>query len=506
VKHHPEQHESREKHAALPGAPVHAPARRGHGGWAWMWQWPRRHRFLTAGVLFALLIGLFASQLWLRNLATPSSSTRQTQSSPTPTPITPKGAPSSVNLMVADSVVYAGANQTVYALHAGNGSLLWQQHTDGSILQVPLVVDGIVYVLAYRGSDSQGTLYALRTSDGQPLWRFPLRTFSMPPAVEQGVVYLASPVDGVVALRASDGYLLWHASPDIPSYETHVADGVVYVSAITANNRSTLYALRADNGSLLWRYRSQASGSPTITNGVVYQPEPHALAALSASDGYRLWQRQVDGVSSTPTLQNGMLYMTVAKPSPGEEARTAPVTNNAASLLPMAALGVAWQGRHNAQQALSQPLVRMSVYALRVSDGTALWHFTLNKGNASLGGQFALANQVVYATSFVPEHEGTIYALRSDTGKLIWQRTTDASPQSLLPADGKLFLGSQAEAVAALRASDGAQLWRYPIAGSVLNQPLLVGTVLYIGSNNGIVFALDPNVGKLLWYYQTGGA
>jgi outer membrane protein assembly factor BamB len=506
VKHHPEQNESSEKHVALPGAPVHAPATRGHGGWARMWQWPRRHRFLTAGVLFVLLISLFAWQLWLRNLATPSSSTRQMESPPTTTPITPKGTPYDVNLTAADGVVYAGANQTVYALHAGNGSLLWEQQTEGSILQVPLVVDGIVYVLTYRSSDSQGTLYALQASDGQQRWRFPLRTFSMPPAVEQGVVYLASPVDGLVALRASDGHQLWHAAPDIPSYETQVANGVLYVSAITANNRSTLYALRADNGSRLWRYSSQASGSPTIANGVVYQPEQGAFTALRASDGYRHWQRQVDGVSSMPTLQNGVLYLTVAKLSPGEEARAAPVTSNAASLLPVAALDVAWQGQSRAQQAFSQQLARMSVYALRVSDGTELWHFTLNNGNASLGGQITLAKQVVYVTSFVPELEGAIYALRSDTGKLIWQRTTDALPQSLLLANGKLFLGSQAEAVAALRASDGAQLWRYPIAGSVLNQPLLVVTVLYVGSNNGGVFALDPNAGKLLWYYQTGGA
>src|SRR6266581_4848101 len=225
VKHNPEQNESSGEHAALPGAPVHAPATSRQGVWAWMRPWPRRHRFLTAGVLFVLLLGLFASQLWLRNLTTPSSSTRQMQSPPAPTPITPKGTPSNVNLTVADGVVYAGANQTVYALHAGDGSLLWQQQTDGSMWQVPPVVDGIVYVLAYRSSDSQGTLSALRASDGQPLWRFPLRTFSMPPAVEQGVVYLASPVDGVVALRANDGYQLWHAAPDIPSYETRVADG-----------------------------------------------------------------------------------------------------------------------------------------------------------------------------------------------------------------------------------------------------------------------------------------
>jgi outer membrane protein assembly factor BamB len=453
-----------------------------------------------------LLFGLFAWPLWLRNLSTSSSPTRQMQPVLTLTPIIPVGTPHDVYLTVADSVVYAGANQSVYALRAGNGLLHWKQQTNGSIWQVPLVVDGIVYVLASPSNGGPGTLYALRTSDGQQLWRFPLHTFSMPPAVEQGVVYLASPVDGVVALRASDGHPLWHATPDIPSYETHVADGVVYVSAIAANDLGTLYALRAANGSLLWRYSGQANGSPIIENGVVYQPEPHALTALRASDGHRLWQRRVDGVSSMPTVQNGVLYVTVAKPSLEEEARAAPVASHAASFRSVAALGVAWQGQGRAQLALSQQLARTSVYALRISDGTALWHFTLNNGKASLGGQFALAKQVVYATSFVPEHEGAIYALRSDTGKLIWQHTTDASPQSLLPAGDTLFLGSQAEAVSALRASDGVQLWRYPIAGSVLNQPLLVSKVLYVGSNNGIVFALDPTTGNLLWYYQTGEA
>ncbi len=298
VKQHREQDESSGEHAALPGALMHAPATRWRGGWAWTWPWPRRHRLLTAGVFFVLLVGLFAWQLWLRNLATPSSPTRQMQPVLTPTPIIPVGTPHAVYLTVADSVVYAGANQGVYALRAGNGLLLWKQQTKGSIWQVPLVVDCIVYVLASSSNDGQGTLYALRTSDGQQLWRFPLRTFSMPPAVEQGVVYLATPVDGVVALRASDGYPLWHTTPAIPSYETRVADGVVYVSAITANNRSTLYALRADNGSLLWRYPIVGSvlNQPLLVGNVLYVGSNNGIVfALDPDVGKLLWHYQTGG-------------------------------------------------------------------------------------------------------------------------------------------------------------------------------------------------------------------
>src|SRR5437764_2209432 len=64
-----------------------------------------------------------------------------------------------------------------------------------------------------------------------------------------------------------------------------VADGVAYVSS----QEGTTYALRASNGSLLWR--SQVSGQVVgIDDGNVYVSSPlDMLYALRARDGSLLW-------------------------------------------------------------------------------------------------------------------------------------------------------------------------------------------------------------------------
>ncbi len=83
-------------------------------------------------------------------------------------------------------------------------------------------------------------------------------------------------------------------------------------------------------------------------------------------------------------------------------------------------------------------------------------------------------------------------------------------PQEFAAAtsDGqRLFLGSRGGQFFAFRTDDGEILWHQPIEGGVSSQPLLepaIGTV-YVGGNDGAMYAFDAATGKERWRYRTKG-
>jgi eukaryotic-like serine/threonine-protein kinase len=44
----------------------------------------------------------------------------------------------------------------------------------------------------------------------------------------------------------------------------------------------------------------------------------------------------------------------------------------------------------------------------------------------------------------------------------------------------------------------------YPVVGSISNSPVVANGVVYVGSEDHSLYALDAQSGKLLWSYKTG--
>jgi outer membrane protein assembly factor BamB len=51
-----------------------------------------------------------------------------------------------------------------------------------------------------------------------------------------------------------------------------------------------------------------------------------------------------------------------------------------------------------------------------------------------------------------------------------------------------------------------SEKWAYPTGGAVVSSPAVANGVVYVGSNDGSLYALNAATGKLLWSYATGGA
>jgi len=91
-------------------------------------------------------------------------------------------------------------------------------------------------------------------------------------------------------------------------------------------------------------------------------------------------------------------------------------------------------------------------------------------------------------------------------GKLKWNFTTGSyAASSPAIANGVVYAGSDDFNVYALNATSGAKLWAFPTGGTVDSSPAVANGVVYVGSNDGNLYALYANNGTKLWNYTTGG-
>ena len=71
-------------------------------------------------------------------------------------------------------------------------------------------------------------------------------------------------------------------------------------------------------------------------------------------------------------------------------------------------------------------------------------------------------------------------------------------------ANGVVYVGSNDDNVYALNASTGTQLWSYTTGNLVNSSPAVANGVVYVGSGDDNVYALNASTGAKLWSYATG--
>jgi outer membrane protein assembly factor BamB len=71
-------------------------------------------------------------------------------------------------------------------------------------------------------------------------------------------------------------------------------------------------------------------------------------------------------------------------------------------------------------------------------------------------------------------------------------------------ANGVVYVGSFDNNVYALNASTGTLLWRYRTGFYVYSSPAVANGVVYVGSTDNNIYALNAGTGALLWKYTTG--
>jgi outer membrane protein assembly factor BamB len=73
-------------------------------------------------------------------------------------------------------------------------------------------------------------------------------------------------------------------------------------------------------------------------------------------------------------------------------------------------------------------------------------------------------------------------------------------------ANGVVYVGSYDDNVYALNAKTGALLWSFATGDYVPSSPAVANGVVYVGSQDTFVYALNASTGALLWSYAVGNS
>lgn len=273
-------------------------------------------------------------------------------------------------------------------------------------------------------------------------------------------------------LEAKSTYGSYSASPV-------VADGVVYSQDLASN----VQAIDLESGSVLWEKEyeepDQGPNGVTVAEGRVYGATSKAAFALNQENGEQLWsvpliENEHEGIDMAPGAHEGIVYVST-------------VPGNANEFYEGQGVGVLW--------------------ALDAKTGKKLWHFDTvppdlwEKKNFNINSGGGLW----YAPAF--DGKGSMYfgvgnpAPFPGTGKYPWG---SSRPGPNLYTDS----------IVKMNAKTGKLEWYYQLTPhdiydwDLQGPPILSKSggreLLLAAGKSGIVIALDPENGKLVWKRPVG--
>ncbi len=201
----------------------------------------------------------------------------------------------------------------LFGVSRHTGALKWTARPNGGFVP-PLVVNGTVFV----ADQNDSIIVATDAASGSPLWSYSLPQSTSPDglAVVGGVVYVpyvsTTQSGGIIELDAATGSNILAAS---------VAKGLIG-PPVVANSRiyiSDFYggidAFDAATGAPVWSAPCASCTQETIVllsaaNDIVYASQADAIVARNGNDGTVLWTATTGGTVSTPSIANGIVYVT----------------------------------------------------------------------------------------------------------------------------------------------------------------------------------------------------
>ena len=193
----------------------------------------------------------------------------------------------------------------VVAVNVGSGRTRWSHKLPSRAESSPLVVGNTLYF----GTEN-GTVYALRTSDGSLKWRYRASG-----AVKGGIAmdYLGRLFFGdysghLTSVRSSDGHKLWRVSTSgahhgLSSGQFYATPSVAYGRVYIGNTDGFMYSFASSSGKLAWRIHTggYVYGSAAVAQvpggrpAVYFGSYDRRFYALDARSGRKLWVRDAHG-------------------------------------------------------------------------------------------------------------------------------------------------------------------------------------------------------------------
>ncbi|MDF1790991.1 MAG: PQQ-binding-like beta-propeller repeat protein [Thalassobaculaceae bacterium] len=302
---------------------------------------------------------------------------------------------------------------------------------------------------------------------------------------------------------------------------------VVGDTILVLDSEAHLRALNAADGSERWHHdlRPDNEDDAVYPGGIVADAENVYAAtgfgeaiAFSIADGAEHWRVRLPGpVRGAPAIADGRLFAVTL------ENRTIALSTTDGSRI--------WEHQGITEIASllggAAPAVRGStvlvpyssgqLFALRVETGRVVWVENLSSLRAldaisrlsDIRGNPVIDNDLAFAVS----HAGRMAAIDMRSGRRVWERAIGSTHMPWVAGD-YVFVTSLTGEVVALTRRDGRVRWvhRLPPFEDMEDEedpiqyagPVLVGDRLLIGSSDGFVYAISPYSGKLLGRIEVG--
>ena len=333
---------------------------------------------------------------------------------------------------IAGGIVYFGSyDGKFYALDAATGQLKWKFETGGE--------------RRYAGRHLHGLLPAGETMPDP--WDY----FLSSPAVWNGAVYFGSGDDNVYALDAASGVLRWKfKTGDVVHSSPAISGGTLYIGSWD----TYLYALYATSGKELWRFKTGddaeihnhvgIQASPAVADGIVYFGcRDSNVYAVDAKTGKQKWFYSTKGswVNNSAAVYDGEVFFGTSLPG--------------------------------------------LLHAVDAKTGAEVLSLDTK---FPVFASIAIANGMLYFGTL----DGKFTTVDLKTQKAVWVFQNETSKQAL-PAiqnpDGTLNFG----AIMSQNFYDDMVIavGKLLNVGSILSSPVVVKDVIYVGSTDGNLYALD---------------
>jgi eukaryotic-like serine/threonine-protein kinase len=361
----------------------------------------------------------------------------------------------------------AGAFGTAHPAASPSGSANWHQYH---------------YSPDLRGVNPLETVLSPSTVGGlHQIWAFPTTApIQSSPAVVNGVLYVGGFDHNVYAIDASTGEEIWSVDT---GRQVQSSPAVAYGRVFVQKEDGNFVALDAETGALAWEVTTGGlTGSPTVSDGVVYQEGYYDVRAYVAATGTRLWTADLPVEPYSPaSVSQGTLFLVANTKAYGIDASSGAInwstdTPNAfVSSAPAIANGLVYASKAYTGR----------VYAFRPASGGVVWR------SSRLAGVLDSSPAVSDTTLYLGNNEtNQLFAIDARFGTVVWFASGGGGTGGVVLANGVVYSGSHDGSLYAFDAASGAVLWKSPPTGGVIaSSPVVVNGVVYVGSDDGTLYA-----------------
>lgn len=294
-----------------------------------------------------------------------------------------------------------------------------------------------------------------------------------------GKIFTGSFENMQLALDAKTGEILWTTNTKGPMIFTGAyADGMYFKGGSDDN---TMYCFNASTGKIIWQFHPDTDGYFTtgcaVAYGMVYEMNKDGyLYAFDIYTGEVVWKYRGPNDSlmwpGMPSVADGKIYVTT-----GEEAQY----NGPAGISEFSCIN-AFTGQ------LIWKLDGIEALPPRESVAIAYGTLYIIPGSVTTAVDTISGNE--YAT------DGELWAIKDTETQDTTPKVVSSWPQWRATPDRS--------STAEVGPSNLSVAWRFRTGGSVISSPSVYDNMVYVGSSDGYLYALDAWNGNLQWKFKTG--